>query len=287
MNATTVNNSLSPVISAGLMRGKIELKQAMSGPGLFMFFFFPLLYALVLYFMRNSTVPGTEYSLGAMVLPGIVGMSIAFGGINGPAGTIGMDREDGTLLRAKATPNGMLGYLIGKIILFSGNIFLGFIPLIIPAMQVLDQLVVTARTWGILGLIFVLGMFATIPLGVALGSIVRRSTQSSYVFLFSIIVIGLSGIFYPITSMPVILQWIGQAFPFYWLGLGARSAFLPPEMMLTEIGQSWRSIEMISVLGVWSVIGLVAAPVFLKRMARLQSGSAVAQARQRIMSQGY
>ena len=30
---------------------------------------------------------------------------------------LAMEREDGTLLRAKAIPNGMLGYLIGKLVL--------------------------------------------------------------------------------------------------------------------------------------------------------------------------
>ena len=34
------------------------------------------------------------------------------------------DREDGTLLRAKATPNGMLGYLIGKLISVSGGLLI-------------------------------------------------------------------------------------------------------------------------------------------------------------------
>ena len=36
----------------------------------------------------------------------------------------------------------------------------------------------------------------------------------------------ISGIFYPITHLPVFLQWTGQVFPMYWLGLGMRSALL-------------------------------------------------------------
>jgi hypothetical protein len=41
------------------------------------------------------------------------------------------------------------------------------------------------------------------------------------------------------------------------------------------------------VLGVWAVIGMMLAPVVLRRMARRQSGSAVAAARQRIMAKDY
>jgi len=35
------------------------------------------------------------------------------------------------------------------------------------------------------------------------------------------------------------------------------------------------------------VIGMTLAPIMLRRMARRQSGSAVAAARERIMSKGY
>jgi ABC-2 type transport system permease protein len=87
--------------------------------------------------------------------------------------------------------------------------------------------------------------------------------------------------------MPTWLQWVGQAFPFYWLGLGARSAMLPEAMAAVEIGGSWRTFEMFVVLEVWAVIGMALAPIVLRRMARRQSGSAVAAARERIMSKGY
>ena len=152
MNTSSNGSVWKPVISAGLMRGKIEIRHSLRGPGLFMYFFIPAIYALVIYFMNDSLIPGTEFSLGAMVLPGIVGMSIALGGITGPAGFIAMDREDGTLLRAKATPNGMMGYLIGKIIAFSGTVLLGLLPLVIPAMQVWDQLIITGKSLAFLRL---------------------------------------------------------------------------------------------------------------------------------------
>jgi ABC-2 type transport system permease protein len=41
------------------------------------------------------------------------------------------------------------------------------------------------------------------------------------------------------------------------------------------------------VLGVWAVIGLLLAPILLRRMARRESGSTLAAARERIMSKGY
>jgi ABC-2 type transport system permease protein len=237
--------------------------------------------------MRGETVPGTEFALGAMVLPSLVGMSIAFGGLMGPAGTIAVDREDGTLLRAKATPNGMVGYLVGKIVMFALTTLVSIVLLVIPALTIAGELQLGPRTWLLLALVFIVGMVSTVPISVALGSLVKSAAQTGLLFLASMLLIVPSGIFYPITAMPTWLQWVGQAFPFYWLGLGARSAMLPEAMAVVEIGGSWRTFEMFVVLGVWAVIGMALAPIVLRRMARRQSGSAVAAARERIMSKGY
>ncbi len=94
---------------------------------------------------------------------------------------------------------------------------------------------------------------------------------------------AISGIFYPITHLPVFLQWIGQVFPMYWLGLGMRSALLPNAMAAVEVGHSWRHLATFGVLSAWAVAGLVLAPVVLRRMARRESGSSVAARREKAM----
>ncbi|MBE1612557.1 hypothetical protein [Actinopolymorpha pittospori] len=50
-----------------------------------------------------------------------------------------------------------------------------------------------------------------------------------------------------------------------------------------ELGQSWRHLETVGVLGVWAVLGLVVAPLVLGRMARRESGSRVAERRERAL----
>lgn len=95
--------------------------------------------------------------------------------------------------------------------------------------------------------------------------------------------VAISGIFYPITALPDWLQWIAQVFPAYWLGLGMRSALLPDGAVSVEIGESWRHLETVGVLGAWAVLGLVAAPIVLRRMARRESGSSVAARREKAL----
>ena len=130
---------------------------------------------------RGKTVPGTDVALVTMVLPSILGMTIAYGGLAAPPPSITADREDGTLLRAKATPNGMLGYLVGKIVMFASTTLLGLIAIVIPGIMIVDDLVLDARAWLLLALLFVVGMVSTVPMGVALGSLMKSSLQSMLV----------------------------------------------------------------------------------------------------------
>jgi ABC-2 type transport system permease protein len=62
-----------------------------------------------------------------------------------------------------------------------------------------------------------------------------------------------------------------------------RSALLPAAAEAVELGGSWRNLETIAVLGAWAVLGLVVAPIVLRRMARRESGSRVAQRREQLL----
>ena len=85
------------------------------------------------------------------------------------------------------------------------------------------------------------------------------------------------------THRPGWLQVVGQAFPMYWLGLGMRAALLPSHLAAVEIGGSWRLPYVFLALALWSLLGLAAAPPVLRRMARRESGSRVAERRERAM----
>jgi ABC-2 type transport system permease protein len=288
MTITTALDARWAAVLAGLSRGWIETRQNLTetvyviGHAIT-----PVACLAVLVFMRGKNVPGTDFALGAMLLPGFLGMSILFGGLWGPTGVITADREDGTLLRAKATPNGMLGYLVGKIVLFALTTLLGLVVILIPGIMIVDDLTLDARACLLLTLLFVAGMVSTVPLGVALGSLMKSSMQALLVPLTCMLLIFASGVFYPMAVLPTWLQSFAQAFPVYWVALGVRSAMLPAEMAAAEIGQSWRTLEMFAVLGVWAAIGLLLAPILLRRMARRQSGSTLAATRARVLSKGY
>jgi ABC-type multidrug transport system, permease component len=288
MTATTAPDIRWTAVRAGFSRGWIETRQSFTEIANLIGYIAPVAaYLAVLLMLRGRTVPGTDFALGTMVLPSLLSMAIILGGLSGPTTGLVADREDGTLLRAKATPHGMLGYLIGKIVMFASTTMLGFIPILVVGNVLIDNLVLDLRAASLLALVFVAGMVSTVPLGVALGCIMKSTVQAMLVPLACALLVYPSGIFYPITALPTWLQWVGQTFPLYWVGLGARAAMLPPEMVAAEIGQSWRTVEMFAVLGAWAALGLLLAPILLRRMARRQSGSALAEVRERYLTKGY
>ena len=288
MTTTMAADARWPAVRAGLSRGWIETRQNFTELAYVIGHLLPpVAYVGVLYAMRGKHVPDTTFALGAMVLPSLIGLTIAYGGLSAPALSLTAEREDGTLLRAKATPHGMLGYLIGKIVMFATTTLAAILAVLLPGLLIVDGLILDVRATLLLGLIFVAGMVSTVPLGVALGALMKSTLQAMLVPLGWTAIMAASGTFFPITSLPVWLQWVAQVFPIYWLGLGVRSAMLPAEMAAVEIGQSWRTAETFAVLGAWAVAGFLLAPILLRRMARRQSGSALAKIRERYMVKGY
>jgi ABC-2 type transport system permease protein len=246
------------------------------------------IFVSVLILQRDAEVPGTDVSLALATLPGLLGMNILTGGWMNSAMTLSVEREDGTLLRAKATPNGMLGYLVARIVLSALNIGLGFVIFLAVGLLVLDALGgIGAGDWLLVFALLALGLLATLPWGAILGSLVKSSSSGfGLSFLPVSVMIGISGIFYPISGLPDWLHPIAQVFPMYWLGLGMRSAMMPAEAASAEIGESWRHLETFGMLGLWAVVGLALAPRVLRRMAERESGSVVEERRQRAMTYG-
>ncbi|MCR6488804.1 ABC transporter permease [Amycolatopsis sp. OK19-0408] len=278
-------NAPTAALRAGVARGWIEFKQTWTNrDDVVGQFVFVALFLGTLFFMRNAHLPGTTFSLGAATVPGVLGAGIVFNGLNSAAGYLAVDREDGTLLRAKATPNGMLGYLVGKTTALSLAQVTGILLVLVPCLFLFDSLAPDGA-WSYVHLLWVLalGLVATLPLGAALGSL-TNSPRSIALITLPIMGLGaISGIFYPVTALPSWVQGIAQVFPMYWLGLGMRSALLPDSAVVVEIGQSWRPLPTLAVLLAWSVLGLALAPVLLRRMARREAGSSVAQRREKAM----
>ena len=265
---------------AGLRAGSIELRQSFTGAALVAQLFWPLATLVAIYLLRGRSVAGV--ALGPLVLTSSAGMFVALGMLLA-AQHLAADREDGTLLRAKATPGGIPAYLVGKLVLISASVVGYLAILLVPGALIVGGLSMGVGGWLTFAWVLALGLVATQTLGGALGSLVASSRGAGVLSLPTMGLIAISGVFYPVTALAGWLQGVAQVFPVYWLGLGMRSALLPDDAAAVEIGESWRHLETAGVLGAWAVAGLNVAPLVLRRMARRESGSRVEARRARLV----
>lgn len=276
-------NPTAVALRVGWRRGLIELRQAFTnGQELFGQLLPPFALLVMLLFMRHITIGSSHIALGTLALPGALGMNLVLTGLLTMALLLTREADDGTLLRAKATPNGMLGYLVGKLVSTAGGQLAGLALVLIPGSFIISGLALgSVGAWLTLLWVVVLGMLASLPIGAVLGMVFNSPRSMGLVSLPILGLAAISGLFYPISDLPGWLQTIAQVFPIYWIGLGMRSALLPGDAVHFELGESWRHLDTVGVLSLWAVLGLVLAPVVLRRMARRESGSTMVARRGR------
>ena len=281
-----MNPAKTQAIRLGLRRGRTEAAQSFRSPQDQVYIVFTTLVVLgYLLIRRDDEVEGTDLLLPSVAMPSILGALIAFGVVIGPAYTLAMEREDGTLLRHRALPNGLIGYVVGQLFLHASGLLPQVLVILVPSFFLFDDVMSNGIDgWATLVGFLVLGLLATLPIGMIIGAVVP-STQKvgTWGMLPVMALAAISGIFYPLQALWGWVQVVAQAFPMYWLGLGLRSSFLPADAASAEIGESWRTLESVAVLGAWAIVGIAVTPLVLRRMARRTSGSQVEAAREQTL----
>lgn len=282
-------NQFVNILKLGIQRGWIEYKITVADPQTIVWtLIITGIFLTVLWFQRGADIGGV--SLALLTLPSLIGMNIASSGFNDVASALAYDREDGTLLRAKAVPKGINSYLIargvGNILMMLTSMVILLIPSIFIAPGIFSNF--GADDALIFLALLVVGLLATAPFGAVIGSIVKSAGSGWGLTLLPLVIItAISGIFYPITALAGWVQIIAQIFPVYWLGLGMRSTFLPDSAAAVELTGSWRTGETFLILAGWAIVGLIIAPRIMRRMTRRATGSDMAAGRERTIQRGY
>lgn len=225
-------------LRAGFSRGLTELRQSFAGTAAVNQLLWPVLTLAAIFLLRGRAVGAGPVGLGAVILPGSMGMFVALGTLL-VVQHLATDREDGTLLRARAIPGGIAGYLVGKLVTVSAGILIYLVILLVPGMLIVHGIDVA---WPLLAWVLVLGMVGTQSVGAALGALIATPRGASYMSLPILGLTAISGIFYPITAWPQWLQWIAQVFPMYWLWGCARRCCpgTRPRSRSDSPGVTWR-----------------------------------------------
>lgn len=279
---------MTSAVGRAWKQARIDLRNTILTPEIVFSFSLPIVMVVIAWFLRDSFIDDTTVSLAQLMIPSVLGAMFVFGGFSGVAGELFQERDDGTILRMKCVPRGLQGYLAGKTMsTIAINFFLVGVSLILVSV-LFDGIGPSGpRSGAMVAAIAVLGLAATAPWGAIVGAAVKTSLGLMLPMLGVYGLLIVSGVFFPITMFPVWAQVLVQVLPIYWLALGMRAALLPDSAAVVEIGESWRIVETFAVLGAWAVVGLVLAPIVLRRMVRGESGSRVTAARERVLSQGY
>ncbi|MFF0312114.1 ABC transporter permease [Streptosporangium sp. NPDC004379] len=236
------------------------------------------IFALLILWIGDGPVEGTGVSRATFMTVGFLAFTVFSNGLMALPMALTNDREDGTLLRLRTLPGGITAYLTGRAVTFLCQIVVQ--GALILATGVVVGGVGLPRDWLTLTWVLLLGTVAVVPLGAAIGCLLPNpKTAAGVVGLPMMILMVTSGVMLPVTFMPEPVQWVSQAFPLYWQGLGLRAAFMPDGMLAAEIGGDWRLPWVAVALGAWAVAGMLLAPGLVRRVTRRESGSRLAERR--------
>ena len=123
--------------------------------------------------------------------------------------------------------------------------------------------------WGLLAVVFPLGLLTTIALGLFLAGVVRLAARHGEGYAESVAgaLYLLCGVVFPLDVLPTWLQAVGRALPLtYWVE-GLRRALLEQSFGTTLA--SYSDATLVSILAVSTAVSMVAAVLFYRSMDRV------------------
>ncbi|MFD0311020.1 ABC transporter permease [Streptomyces sp. NPDC127119] len=260
---------------AGLQRGRIELRHLLRNPKELSGHLANVVAAVAIAAYVTGDVPGTHVPMAHLLLAGFAAyLLFQIGLVNLPQILV-TEREEGTLLRLRATPGGIPAYLVAKTLLVV-VVAVGTLALLLAVAALLADGPLPHGPGGWLTLLWVttLGLLAVVPLGAAIGAVLPNPREAlALIMLPTMGLLFTSGTVFPITALPVPVQQVAAVFPLKWMAQGLRSALLPDTARTAEVAGSWELPMVALVLTAWSVLGFLLAVPLLRRAARRESGS--------------
>lgn len=245
----------------GLIRGRIELRHLLRNPKELSGHLTNVVVALLVAAYVSDDVPGTDTPMSHLVLAGFAAyLLFQIGLVNLPQMLV-TEREEGVLLRLRATPGGIPAYLVAKCLLVVVTA-VGTLALLLATTALLVDGPLPRGPGGWLTLLWVttLGLLAVVPLGAAIGAVLPNPREAlALIMLPTMALLITSGAVFPITALPVPVQQVASVFPLKWMAQGLRSALLPDSARAAEAAGSWELPMVALVLTAWAVLGFLLA----------------------------
>lgn len=205
--------------------------------------------------ISDRTISTIDLSFIDFFVPGILAMSLMNSGIIGLSTAFVSFREQGILRRIKVTPFALWKFILARIV-SSLVVMLATSAILVGVGMLVWGLTVRGNLLLTLG-VLVVGGLAFLAIGYAIAAFARNTeSAASYANLITFPMLFLSGVFFPVDSMPSWIRPVVQFLPLRYLV----DALREPMMYGNGIGAVWR--DLLVLLAVFAVCMAIAVRFF-------------------------
>ena len=210
--------------------------------------------------IQEPLISGTSTTF-QFLAPGFMALTVVFGALAGVGFAISREREQGTM-------DGLLVAPISRTAVVFGKVLAQTVRGMIQAFLILglSMLLFGVRVYGnplLMVLAMLMGVTSFVGVGIILTSFAPdQETAQMTVMLLQFPMMFLSGIIFPVSSLPVWMQWIGKGMPLYYAADALR------KVVILNAGLNVIGNDLV-ILVAYSLLTLaIAVPLFQRQMAR-------------------
>lgn len=253
---------LPGLVEASLARSRVELLTFFRNwMSLIFNMALPVLLMLVFGAVFNQKIPGTNVDYRLLFISGMIGVGVMSTTFQSLALSVTSDRDEGLIRRLAASPMPRIAYFVGITVKALITTVFEVIILMILGMVLYGlPMPSDAVRWLTLVWVVLLGVSSCSLLGIAYTALIPNSRAAPGATTPPFMILQfISGVFFPLSSIPMVLACVGYAFPLLWMAKGLRFVFLPSFLESAEPSGSWDLGLVAIVLIAWTVVGGILA----------------------------
>ncbi len=204
--------------------------------------------------IEQATIKGQDQGFKGCLVPGIAAMAIMQGGIFGVVFTLVRFRAQGVLRRLFATPISPAHFLVGQVITrLTISVLQAYILLAVGALALGVSIGGSAEAWLAMTLLAVMGGALFLSVGLAISGMAKTEDVAAPVSnIIALPMMFLSGVFFPVDTLPDTVSRVTQYLPLTYLADGMREAALEGAGV-TSLGPEFLG------LAVWTALAFAVA----------------------------
>jgi ABC-2 type transport system permease protein len=195
--------------------------------------------------VRVSVLYNPELRTAVIMIPGLCGIILVFVGTVATALGVVRERQSGTMEQLAVMPFRPRDVFLGKIAPYLLIAALDMVIVVVAGMLLFDvPFRGSVATFALGALLF---LFVTLGTGVLISSVSQTQGQALQLAVFTMVPqFLLSGLFFPLYSMPWGVRWIGYILPLTWFIKVARGVMVRG----APIGALWLPLAILAVMAV-------------------------------------